>query len=201
MSQAIERFIPRAEIRVRHETVVHAPPGVVFDVARSFDIQSIPLVRAIFWLRAKLLGGPPPANRPKGLVAEAAAPGWGVLAERPGRELVMGAVAQPWLANVMFTAVPPTWFAAFADPEVVKIVWTWEAEPDGLDVTRLATETRVQPTDDAARAKFRRYWRVFGIGIVLIRWLVVPAVRREAERRYRFATGAPPGWRPRTAGP
>ncbi len=39
------------------------------------------------------------------------------------------------------------------------------------------------PTDDAARKKFRRYWRVFGMGIVLIRWLLLPALRREAERR------------------
>jgi hypothetical protein len=40
-------------------------------------------------------------------------------------------------------------------------------------------------TDAEARRKFRNYWRKFGRGIVLIRWLVLPAIRREAERRYR----------------
>ncbi len=30
-----------------------------------------------------------------------------------------------------------------------------------------------------------RYWRFFGAGIVLIRWLLLPALRREAERRAR----------------
>ncbi|MGH7681237.1 MAG: hypothetical protein ACRENN_04545 [Candidatus Eiseniibacteriota bacterium] len=33
--------------------------------------------------------------------------------------------------------------------------------------------------------RFRRYWRQFGAGIVFIRWLLLPAIRRDAERRYR----------------
>jgi len=40
-------------------------------------------------------------------------------------------------------------------------------------------------TDDAARKKFRRYWRTFGAGIVLIRWLLLPALCREAELHWR----------------
>lgn len=33
--------------------------------------------------------------------------------------------------------------------------------------------------------KFKAYWRRFGVGILMIRWLGLPAMRREAERRYR----------------
>jgi hypothetical protein len=97
----------------------------------------------------------------------------------------MGAVTRPWEANVRFTAVEPERFADFAAPGLVKIVWTLEAEPLGAALTRLRTETRVQPTDPEARRRFRRYWRWFGRGIVLIRWLLLPAIRREAERRFR----------------
>jgi hypothetical protein len=43
----------------------------------------------------------------------------------------------------------------------------------------------VLATDDATRKKFRRYWRFFGIGIVMIRWLLLPALRRAAEQRAR----------------
>jgi hypothetical protein len=43
-------------------------------------------------------------------------------------------------------------------------------------------ETRVTTTDSVARAKFRRYWAVFSPGIKLIRWLLLPQVRAEAER-------------------
>jgi len=179
-----------ADVTERHETLVHAPAGVVFDVAQNFDLQSIPLVRAIFWLRALVLGAAkPPAHLfARGLVAETTATGWGVLAERPGRELVVGSVTQPWQGDVIFTRVEPDHFAAYSEPDMVKIVWTLEAEPLGPALTRFRTETRVLATDEAARTKFGRYWRMFGAGIVLIRWLLLPALRREAERR-ATATG------------
>ncbi len=181
----IERFMPVADITERHETLVRAPADVVFDVAQDFDLQSIPLVRAIFWLRAKILGvAEMPAHLfEKGLVAETTAMGWRILAERPGRELVAGSVTQPWKGDVIFTPVEPDRFATCSEPDMVKIVWTLEAEPLGPALSRFRTETRVLATDEAARTKFGRYWRWAGLGIVLIRWLLLPALRREAERR------------------
>ena len=71
----------------------------------------------------------------------------------------------------------------FAEPGLVKIAWTLEADPIDDTHTRLASETRAVATDDQARRRFKRYWRLAGFGIVLIRWLALPAVRREAERR------------------
>jgi hypothetical protein len=180
----IDRFIPRSDVAERHEILVRAPADVTFDVAQRFDLQSIPLVHAIFWLRAKLGGGAKPEGTwPRGLVVETMALGWGVLAQLPGRELVMGAVTQPWKANVEFRALPPDSFAAFAEPDLVKIVWTLEVQPLGPALTRLQTETRALATDERARRKFLRYWRLVGIGILMIRWLALPAMRGAAERR------------------
>lgn len=141
----IERFMPRADVSECHETLVQAPADAVFEVARTFDLQSIPLVRAMFRLRARLLGAAkPPADLfAKGLVAETTASGWGILAELPGRELVVGSVTQPWKGDIVFTPVPPDRFLAFSEPDVVKIVWTLEAEPLGPALTRFRTETRV----------------------------------------------------------
>jgi len=182
-------FMPVADIIERHETLVHAPAEVVWDVAKTFDMQSVPLIRAIIWMRGQILGATPlPARRPQGLVAETVGMGWGVLAERPGRELVVGAVTQPWQANVKFTAIAPDRFAAFAEPNLVKIVWTLEVEPFGPSLTRFRTETRAVATDGSAQRSFLRYWRWAGIGMVLIRWLLLPALRREAERRASNAT-------------
>ena len=142
MMALIEEFIPRAEIAERHETVVAAPADIVFQVASEMDLRSIPLVGAIFRLRERILGGTPaPANRPKGIVAETLALGWGRLAERPERELVMGAVTQPWMADVVFRAVAPDLFAAFAEPDFVKIAWTLEAEPIDATHSRFRTQT------------------------------------------------------------
>lgn len=185
MAALIDEFIARPEVGERHSTVVAAPADLVFDVACDMDLRSIPAIRAIFWLRETLFRSKAPPRRPQGVVAETLGLGWGRLAERPKRELVMGAVTQPWQADVVFRALPPEEFAAFAEPDLVKIAWTLEAEPIDATHTRFSTETRVVSTSDWARRKFRRYWLLVGSGIVLIRWLAVPAVRREAERHFR----------------
>jgi hypothetical protein len=183
MSRLIDRYIPDAEIRERHSTIVAAPADLVFDVASEMDLWSIPLVRAIFWLREKAFRSTSAPRRSRGLVAEMLALGWGRLAERPKRELVMGAVTKPWQADVIFRAVAPDQFATFAEPDLVKIAWTLEAEPIDATHTVFASETRAVSTNEWAHRRFRRYWRFVGTGIVHIRWLALPAVRREAERR------------------
>jgi hypothetical protein len=171
--------------------VVHAPAPLVLETARTFDILSIPPVAAIFWLRTKMLGAKTPM-RPwtRGLIEEALGMGWGLLAEENGRFIVMGAVCQPWVADVVFTPVSPTEFAAALPPGRVKIAWTLEAVALGERTTRFATETRAVATDAQARHKFRTYWRSFSVGILMIRWLLLPAVRRRAEQRWRVARKA-----------
>jgi hypothetical protein len=185
MRSVLDDFIPRPFVRERYETTVSAPADIVFQTACDFDLLSIPIVRAIFRLRAMLMRAARPPRHWTGLVAETRALGWGTLVQVPDRLHVAGAVCQPWVGNVLFTAIPPERFASYSQPDRVKIVWTIEAEPLGPERTRLATETRVEPTDLAARRKFRRYWRKAGMGIVLIRWLALPAMRRKAERRWR----------------
>lgn len=178
--------MPEADVRDLHEIRVRAPAELVLKVAETFDVQSLRPVRALFWLRARLLGATVgPARWPRGLVAETLALGWSELALEPGKQRVMGAVTRPWEANVCFTAVAPEHFLAFSEADRVKIVWTLESESESPGVTLFRTETRALATDEGARRKFRRYWRTFGPGIVLIRLLLLPALRHEAERRQR----------------
>jgi hypothetical protein len=186
MASLLDPYIPLPDVRERHEITIQAPPGFVLDVARDFDMQSIAMVRAIIRLRALVLGAPAsPPRRPAGLVSETLAMGWGRLADVPDRCFIAGATCRPWQANVVFTPLPPGQFATFPAPGQVKIAWTLEVEALGSRRTRFATETRAVATDEVARAKFRRYWRTFRAGIVVIRWLILPALRREAERRWR----------------
>lgn len=95
----------------------------------------------------------------------------------------MGAVTQPWEANVVFRPLPPGEFAVFDEPDYVKIVWTLRADPIGADVSIFRTQTRAVATDAAARAKFRRYWSFVSPGIILIRWAALKPLRADAERR------------------
>jgi hypothetical protein len=180
----IDGFIRNADVADSHEILVRAPADLVFDVARNLDLLSIPLIHAIFRLRERLFRlRSEPRARPQGMVAETLALGWGILVERPHRELVMGAVTQPWVAEVKFRAIPAGQFSSFAEPDLVKIAWTLEVEPINARLTRFRTQTRVLATDENARRKFRRYWRLTGAGIILIRWLANRAIRRASEER------------------
>jgi hypothetical protein len=67
----------------------------------------------------------------------------------------------------------------------VKIVYTLAAEPLGPGRSRFVTRTRVVTTDPEARRRFRRYWAPMSAGILLIRYLSLPMVKREAERQTR----------------
>ena len=111
--------------------------------------------------------------------------GWGVLGEVPGRQIVLGAVTQPWQSNVVFRALPPNSYASWDSAGFVKIVVTLAADSLGPNESVFRTETRAVATDAASRAKFRRYWSVFSPGILLIRTQALSLVRREAERRER----------------
>ena len=181
---SIDAFVARPDVSERHEILVKAPPDVVFAVAEHLDIRSIPAVNAIFRLR-ELVFGTQEMKRavPTSLVEETQSLGWGVLAFRPGEELVMGAVTQPWVGDVKFRSVPSEEFSKFSEPGFVKIAWTLEVESIEPGVTRFRTQTRVLATDAASRRKFRLYWTFAGPFIVLIRRLVNRAIRQEAERQ------------------
>lgn len=194
MSALLDPFIPRPDVLKRHEITIHAPAPLVLEIARNFNLQSLPTIRFIFWLRAKLLGAKTSAQsawESKGLVAEMLGMGWGRFAEEPDRFFIAGAICQPWQADVIFAPVPAAEFAACAVPDRVKIAWTLEVETLGPALTRFATETRAVATDDKARVKFRHYWRTFGIGIRMIRWLLLPALRRQAEHRWQSGPTPP----------
>jgi len=126
MPSPLDPFIPAPDARERFAVTVRAPAALVYDVACAFDMQSIFAVRTIFRMRERIMGSRPGVRVPRGLVAELEELGWGCLLERPGELFVGGAVCQPWLADVKFRAVPPEKFAAFADPDLVKIAWTLE---------------------------------------------------------------------------
>ncbi|HEU4954051.1 MAG TPA: hypothetical protein VFT28_05730, partial [Gemmatimonadales bacterium] len=188
-----------------HETRVRAPAAVTYASARELDLRRSRLIQGLFRARQLLMGGrTAAAGTDRSFLDEMQALGWQVLAEEPGRELVMGAVTQPWLADVVFRGVPPGEFAGFREPNYVKIAWTMCVTPRGDGTSVFSTETRAVATDPAARARFRPYWTLASPGIVLIRWEMLRLVKRGAERAGRDAdrpvSAAPPSTR-RTAEP
>jgi hypothetical protein len=187
--ELLDRFMPDYDVVERHRIWVAAPPDITFTAACEQDLLRLPLVRAIFKTREMVLGATPDERpQPRGLFAATQALGWGVLAEVPDREIVVGAVTKPWEPNVTFHALPPDEFAAFSEAGFVKIVWTLRADPIGRGSTIFRTETRAIATDAAARARFRRYWAFVSPGITLIRRLSLGPLKRDAERRAKSAS-------------
>jgi len=178
----LDRLMPEYDIVERHRVRIDAPPHVVFAAAQHVDLQQSLLIRLIIKLRALAMGATlRESNHPRGLIAETTSMGWGILAEIPGKALVMGAATQPWCADVIFRPLASGAFATFSEPDQVKIVWTLRvisAYPHG---SVFITETRAVATDAAARAKFRHYWTRVKPGVVAIRWILLRLLRKEVE--------------------
>jgi hypothetical protein len=182
--ELLDQFIPVYDVVERHRIRVAAPATAVFAAACEQDLQQSGLVRAIFRTRELVLGASGDDRpQPRGLLDAMKSLGWGVLAEVPGREIVVGAVTEPWEANVTFRALSPGQFAGYWQPGLVKIVWTLRADPLGDHESMFSTETRAVATDPVARARFRRYWALVSPGLSTIRWLSLRPLKREAERR------------------
>ena len=183
----LDRFMPEYEVVDRRRIHVKAPVETTFATSRDLNIQQSAVVRGIFKGREWILGAERGRPMPRGsLLEQAQALGWQVLAETPGREIVLGAVTQPWKPNPIFRPVSQEAFREFAEPDHVKIVWNLRVDPDG-DESAAITETRVAATDAGARRKFRRYWAAFSPGIALIRYAALGLVKRDAEKRAKAA--------------
>jgi hypothetical protein len=183
----LDTFMRDYDVCERHQIAVAAPADVTFAAAGDMELESARIIRAIFRARALILRSKPDGTpRPKGLLNEMKSIGWGVLAEAPGREIIMGGVTKPWEANPVFRALPPDEFAAFGEPDHVKIAWTLRASPQPDGGSMFRTETRAVATDAAARKKFRRYWSLLSPGIILIRSAMLPALEAAAERSWRI---------------
>jgi hypothetical protein len=184
----LDETMPEYEVRERHSVSVSAPPDITLAAAREISFRDSLIVRTIFALRAlpgRLLGVPAAHSERRPVLDEVVTLGWRQLAETPGRQVIMGAVTQPWRQAVEFHGIPASEFVAFREPGHAKIAWTIEVEPAGPSSSVFSTETRVITTDPVSRERFRRYWAFLSPGILIIRYEMLRLVRAEAEHRAR----------------
>jgi hypothetical protein len=185
---AIEKYVPAFDVADYREAPVAAEPGAAWQALRAFDLRRSRIVRALFAVRTipeRWRAGAATAPRPGPFVDEALRLGWFLLEERPGEEIVLGAVTKPWEPVVRFRGMPGQQFLAFSEPGFAKIVWNLAVRPGRKAGSVLSTETRVSTTDADSRRRFRRYWRIFGPGIRLIRRIVLRRIQRDLRRSAR----------------
>src|ERR1051325_7809844 len=125
----LDTFMPNYEVVDRRKVCVNAPSDFVLNAAKEFDLESNPIIRGIFKARHWILGRKPnDVVKPQGVLAKTQSLGWGILAQLPGREIIMGSVTKPWEANPTFRSLPPDQFRLFQEPGYVKIIWTLRAD-------------------------------------------------------------------------
>jgi hypothetical protein len=187
----LDQFMPSYDVAIRDDVCVAAPAEITQRVASGIDIQRLAVARVLFNARSALLGGDQEeAGRSRPLLAWMTSLGWIVLAEIPGRAVVIGTITRPWEADATTRIVPPVEFAAFDEPDYVKITTAWGATPLRSGACRFTLRTRVTTTDAIARRRFRRYWSLFSPGSLLIRYVGRYLIKGQAERQARSMTAA-----------
>jgi len=201
----IDELLPEFDATIIEHIVIDASPQVVYEAIREMDFMQIhsPLVDAAMAARdlpAKIgrkLGrrpapGPPPAMRLADLFDDSAGAngleGFLALGEVPGRELVFGAIGKVWRPDIEWKPVVTDVFRDFAEPDYAKIAVGFSVRAYGTDRTLLSYEARTVGTDDAARRKFLRYWRMVRRFVHFVMRAAVVTVKHLAEER----VSAPP---------
>jgi hypothetical protein len=168
---ALDAHLPNYGMVLTEHLVVEADPAVVFEAAKNFDFMTTksPLVTALMTARSvpSRLRGRSAAAPPSLMLARdsGVVPGWLILGEIPGRELVFGAVGKFWKPDIEWHDVTAEQFAGFAEPGWGKIACHLLVRPDGPGRSILSYECRTATTDLGARAQMSRYW-----------WLIRPFV-------------------------
>jgi len=187
----IDQYLPQFDVTEVHEVEVDAPSEVTYAAIRKADLRD-PLINALFAVRelpnrlARRLRGLPPLPTPKAFIFEDVATpemGWVLLAEEPGIEAVVGSVGRFWRRDYGWRSVPAQAFVGFADPGYAKIAISFSACPVAFDRTILRYEARTATTDETARTRFRRYWRVIHPGVAIVMRRALGRIKGEAERQ------------------
>jgi hypothetical protein len=179
----LDEFLPDYDVNEIHSTRIAAPPDAVMAAVRSLTAREVPVLVALMAVRtlpARLRGRRRRAR--EGTILEGFLRGGFVtLADRP-HELVVGAVGRFWRASGDVRRVSADEFSPFREPGYAKAAFNMQAQPLAEGGTLLTTETRIQPTDDHARRRFRRYWLLVHPGSAAIRRAWLRAIRKRAQR-------------------
>jgi hypothetical protein len=177
----LDRLMPAYDVHEVHSTRVRARPLDIHRVLFEVTANEVWLFRALMALRGL---GARRADGSRPLLEAAQEGGFAVLADEPGREVVLGVMGRFWqLRQRSIRPIgSPADFLAFAEPGFARAAMNFLIEPlGGGGECRLTTETRVHATDARARRAFRAYWTLVHPGSAFIRRMWLRALKRRAE--------------------
>jgi hypothetical protein len=178
----LDSFMPTYDAREYHETSVASSPQHAYEAMRAVNMVKSPIVLALVLIRSipHLLTGK--ASPSRELTIDYLIDfGFVKLGEEPGVELVLGAVGKFWRLDSGFHAISVAEFASFDEPGYAKAVLNFKVHDRSGASVLISTETRITATDDHARRKFLRYWRLIGPFSSFTRIRLLAAIKRDAE--------------------
>jgi hypothetical protein len=185
----LDRLVPTFQAAERHSTTIAASADHVWAALAQVTVGELRLFRLLMGLPVlpgRLLGRPRArfaAEEP--LLGWAIRFGFTILGEEARRELVVGAIGQPWrLGGGRGMAVAEGEdFAAFDQAGYAKMAANFRLAPiAGGRAIQLSTETRVACTDARSARRFARYWWLIRPASGAIRRSWLAAIKRRAER-------------------
>jgi hypothetical protein len=194
----IDQYLPRYDVTEVREVTVDATPEVTYHAIRETDLTD-PMIDALFAIRelltrlaGRLRGEVPPPAPATFTFNDLATPAMGfiLLAEEPGVEFVVASVGRFWRRDYGWHPVAPDQFVGFTEPGYAKLAISFLVKPTGDARALLRYEARTVTTDEVARKRFRRYWRVIRPGVALVMRRALIRIRAEAERRQAALIGA-----------
>lgn len=194
----IDQYLPRYDVTEVREVTVDATPEVTYAAIRETNLSDR-MIDALFAIRelptrltGRLRGDVP--SRPSATLTfndlASSAMGFTLLAEEPGEEFVVASVGKFWRRDYGWHPVAPDRFVGFTEPGYAKLVISFLVKPTGDGRTILRYEARTATTDEVARARFRRYWRLIHPGVALVMRRALTRIRAEAERHQAALVGA-----------
>lgn len=182
----LDDTLPVYDVAARYRTQVRAGPTVVYHALWHADIGGSLLIRFLVLLRGApgWLTGRRCRTRTHRFhsLGDVLGLGFGVVAERPGDEVVLGTVGRFWRLVGESRAATPADFNTPLATGLARAAWNFRAVDAGGGCTELSTETRVQCADPGTRRRFRWYWGMVAPASGWIRREMLRVVRQTAER-------------------
>jgi hypothetical protein len=181
----IDTFAPNPDAVETHSIVINAPREVVYRALWTTDLGGAVLIKLLLGLRSLpqfIASGrrEAPQNR-KVTLQTVIESGFGLLAEKPDEEIVLGVTGRFWRPTGNLSPFNRSDFDQPVPFGLARGVWNFSVSDRGNGQTNLGTETRVICGDPASRRKFLAYWVIVRPFSGLIRLIMLRRVRKIAE--------------------
>lgn len=180
----IDSFAPNPDAVETHSIAIDATPDVVYRALWAADLGGSLTIKFLLGLRSlpEFVLHPDRSRRrnQKITLQTLIDAGFGVLAEQPGRDIVLGVSGKFWRPTGNLSPFNRADFDQPVPAGIARAVWNFSVQPSENDQTILSTETRVICGDSNSRRKFQAYWFFVRPFSGLIRRIMLKNVRKTA---------------------